>query len=121
MGKIMKTTKVTAALISCLVVALPAMAETKFSLKKDSTRGMKDGELTTISASELPAVFEAQKSGAFYVIDHNNVIYKLRVSDVMVVSGGEEKRTCLPGEKQIIAENASIGGTQMGSGEYDCK
>jgi|GEM_PF-2299289 len=118
----MTLNKFTALLLICLVLAAPVFADTvRGSLKKDSVRGMKGGEMTTITAAELGASFEAVKKGPFYEIQKDNTLYKVRISDVALSKEHATKRKCLPGEKTIIAENTSIGGTQMGSGQYGCE
>lgn len=118
----MKLTKITSASLVCLLVVGQAFAAAEITLKKDQVRGMKDGQMTTISKSEIARPngenIEAEKVGPFYQFTHNGSTYKLRVSDVNVIGS---KRACLPGETKVIAENASIGGTQMGSGAYDCE
>lgn len=115
-------TKTAAASLACLFIVGQAFSGVNITLKKDQVRGMKDGVMTTISKSEFNLAeggsIEAEKVGPFYQFTHNDSTYKIRVSDVIEK---DAKRACLPGENKVIAENASIGGTQMGSGAYDCE
>jgi endonuclease YncB( thermonuclease family) len=110
-------TALLAALALC--VGLPALAETITGFTKPTIKGMKDGTVAMLAASDFTfPIQDARRVGPALEFDHAGQTYKVRLADVD--TGDERVATCLPGEEKVASASQSIGGTQMGSGQSGC-